>query len=71
MLVDNGAIMNVMPYLLYNKLGGTNEELVRTNMMITGVRGSAPIPARGIANMALTIGSKTFGHSIIRCRCAR
>jgi hypothetical protein len=60
MLVDNGAIVNVMPYLLYKKLGGTDEELVRTNMMITGVGGGAPILARGIANMELTIGSKTL-----------
>jgi hypothetical protein len=29
-------------------------------MMITGVGGGAPIPARGIANMELTIGSKTL-----------
>jgi hypothetical protein len=51
MLVDNRAIVNVMPYSLYNKLGGTDEELVRTNMTITGVGGGAPIPARRIANM--------------------
>jgi hypothetical protein len=70
MLVDSGAIVNVMPYSLYRKLGGTNEELVKTNMTITGVGGGAPIPARGIANMELTIGSKT-GHDILRCRCAR
>jgi hypothetical protein len=60
MLVDNGAIVNVMPYALYKKLGGTDEELVRTNMMITGVRGGAPILARGIANIEFTIGSKTL-----------
>jgi hypothetical protein len=58
MLVDNGAIVNVKPYLIY-KLGGTDEELVRTNMMITSVGGGAPILARGIANMEL-IGSKTL-----------
>jgi hypothetical protein len=29
-------------------------------MMITGVGGGAPILARGIANMELTIGSKTL-----------
>jgi hypothetical protein len=29
-------------------------------MAITGVGGGAPIPARGIANMELTIGSKTL-----------
>jgi hypothetical protein len=61
MLVDNGAIMNVMPYALYKKLGGTDEELmVKTNMIITRVGGGAPILARGIANMKLTIGSKTL-----------
>jgi hypothetical protein len=60
MLVDNGAIVNVMPYALYKKLGGTDEKLVKTNMMITGVGGGAPIPARGVANIELTIGSKTL-----------
>jgi hypothetical protein len=60
MLVDNRAIVNVMPYPLYKKLGGTNEELVKTNMTITGVGGGAPILVRGIANMELTIGSKTI-----------
>jgi hypothetical protein len=60
MLVDNGAIVNVMTYALYKKLGGTDKELVKTNMTITGVGGGAPIPARGIANMELTIRSKTL-----------
>jgi hypothetical protein len=59
MLVDCGAIVNVMPYLLYKKLGGTDDELVKTNMTITGV-GGTPILARGIANMELTVGSKTL-----------
>jgi hypothetical protein len=60
MLVDNGAIMNLMPYLLYKKLCGTDEELIKTNMMISGVGGGAPILARGVPNMGLTIGSKTL-----------
>jgi hypothetical protein len=60
MLVNNGVIVNVMPYPLYKKLGGTDEELVRTNMVIIGVGGGVPITARGIANMELTIGSKTL-----------
>jgi hypothetical protein len=64
MLVDNGAIMNVMSYALYKKLGGTDEELVRINMIITRVGGGAPIPARGIANMELTIGSKTLAMAL-------
>jgi hypothetical protein len=60
MLVDSGAIVNVMPYPLYKKLGGTDDELVKTNMTITDVGGGTPIPARGIANMELTVGSKTL-----------
>jgi hypothetical protein len=55
MLVDSGAIVNVMPYQLYKKLGGIDDELVKTNMTITGIGGGAPILARGIANMELTI----------------
>jgi hypothetical protein len=34
--------------------------LVKTNMTITGIGGGAPILARGIANMELTIWSKTL-----------
>ena len=60
MLVDSGAIVNLMPYPLYKKLGGTDEELIKTNMTISGVGGGAPIPAKGVANMELTIGSKTL-----------
>jgi hypothetical protein len=64
MLVDNGAIVNVMSFALYKKLGGTDEEMVRTNMMITSVGESAPILARGIANKKLTIGSKTIAFFV-------
>jgi hypothetical protein len=60
MLVDSGAIVNVMPYPLYKKLGGTDNELVKTNMTITGVGGGILILARGIANMELIVGSKTL-----------
>jgi len=60
MLVDSGAIVNLMPYPLYKKLGGTDEELIKTNMAISGVGGGAPILARGVANMELTIESKTL-----------
>jgi hypothetical protein len=39
LLVDRRAIVNLMPYLLYKKLGGTVEELVKTNMTISRVGG--------------------------------
>ena len=60
MLVDGGAIVNLMPYSLYKKLGGTDEELIKTNMMVSGVGGGEPIGAKGVASMELTVGSKTL-----------
>ena len=58
MLVDSGAIVNLMPYSLYKKLGAMDEELIKTNMMVSGVRGGDPIGAKGVASMELTVGSK-------------
>jgi hypothetical protein len=66
MLVDSGAIVNLMPYPLYKKLSGTDDKLIKTNMTITSVGGGEPISARGVANMELTVGSKNFGHGILR-----
>jgi hypothetical protein len=43
MLVDGGAIVNLMPYTLFKKLGGSDEELVKTNMTVNGVGGGDPI----------------------------
>ena len=39
MLVDTSAIVNLMPYSLYKKLGGMDEELIKTNMTVSGVGG--------------------------------
>ena len=60
MLVDGGAIVNLMPYSLYNKLGGKDEELIKTNMTVSGVGGCDPIGAKGVASMELTVGSMTL-----------
>jgi hypothetical protein len=48
MLVDGGAIVNLMPYSLYMKLGRTDEELIKTNMTVSGVGGGDPIGAKGV-----------------------
>jgi hypothetical protein len=34
MLVDSGAIVNLMPYPLYKKIGGIDDELIKTNVGI-------------------------------------
>jgi hypothetical protein len=60
MLVDCVAIVNLMPYSLYKKLGGQDEELIKTNTRISGIGGSEPIGAKGVASMEVTIESKTL-----------
>ena len=65
MLVDGGAIVNLIPYSLYKKLGGTDKELIKTNMKVSGVGGGNPIGAKGVAFMELTIGSKTLATTFI------
>jgi hypothetical protein len=60
MLVDGGAIVNLMLYSLFKKLGGSDEELIKTNMTDSGVGGGDPMGAKGVISMELTIGSKTL-----------
>ena len=67
MLVDGGAIVNLMPYSLYKKLGGKDEELIKTNMMVSGVGGGDPIGAKGVASMELTNWKQDARHSLLRC----
>jgi hypothetical protein len=37
MLVDGGAIVNVMPYSTFKKFGKTDAILVKMNMTLTGI----------------------------------
>jgi hypothetical protein len=60
MLVDGGAIVNLMPYSLLNKLGGSDDELIKTNMTVSGTGGGELMGAKGVISMELTIGSKTL-----------
>ena len=48
-----------MPYSLYRKLGKQDDELVKTNMTLSGV-GDSSIKARGVTSVELTIGTKTL-----------
>jgi hypothetical protein len=58
MLVDGGAAVNVIPYSTFKKLGKTDAELIKMNMMITSIGGDGPISPKGVASMELTVGSK-------------
>jgi hypothetical protein len=59
MLVDGGAAVNLMPYSLYRKLGKHDDELVKTNMTLSGV-GDSSIKARGVTSVELNIRTKTL-----------
>jgi hypothetical protein len=60
MVVDGGAIINLMPYSFFKKMGKSDEELIKTNMTINDASGGDPIGAKGVASMELTMGSKTL-----------
>jgi hypothetical protein len=60
MLVDGGAAINLMPYSLYRKLGKQDDEIVKTNMTLSGVGTDSSIKARGVTSVELTIRTKTL-----------
>jgi hypothetical protein len=60
MLVDGGAIIYLMLYSFFKKMGKSDEELIKTNMMINDIGGGDPIGSKGVASMELTVGSKTL-----------
>jgi hypothetical protein len=57
MLIDGGAVINLMPYSVFKKLGREDDKLVKTNLMLNGMWGNL-IEARGVVSIELTIGSK-------------
>jgi len=68
-LIDGGAIINLMPYLLYKMLGGMDEELIKMNMNVSGIGGGNPIGAKGVASMELAVGRKTLATAFFISRC--
>jgi hypothetical protein len=60
MLVDGVAIVNLMSCSLFKKLGGSDDELIKTNMTVSGVGGGESMGAKGVISMELTVGSKTL-----------
>jgi hypothetical protein len=59
MMVDEGAIVNIMSVTLFEKLGHTNEDLKHTNMSMSGFVDELT-EAKGIVSKELTVGSKTM-----------
>ena len=59
MLVDGGATVNIMPYVMLRKLGKSQDDLMKTGMMLKDFEGVVS-PALGVLCVDLTIGSKTL-----------
>jgi hypothetical protein len=59
MLVDGGAVINLMSYTVFKKFEREDDELMKTNLMLNSVGGN-PMEARGVISMELTIGSKSL-----------
>ena len=59
MLVDGGAAVNIMPYVMLCKLGNSSDDLTKTDMMLKDFEGVVS-PALGALCVDLTIGSKTL-----------
>jgi hypothetical protein len=59
MLVDGGASVNIMPYVMLHKLGKSQDDLTKTDMMLKDFEGVVS-PALGALCVDLTIGSKTL-----------
>ena len=45
-LVDGGAAINIMPYVVYRKLGNGDQDLTKTDMMLKDFEGNVS-PVRG------------------------
>ena len=59
MLVDGGAAVNIMPYVMLRKLGKSSDDLTKTDMMLKDFEGVVS-PALEALCVDLTIGSKTL-----------
>jgi hypothetical protein len=58
-LIDGGAAINIMPYVIYRKLGKGDQDLTKTDMILKDFEGNVS-PAKGAVCVELTIGSKTL-----------
>jgi hypothetical protein len=58
-LIDGGATINIMPYVIHRKLGKGDQDLTKTDMMLKDFEGNVSL-AKGAVCVELTIGSKTL-----------
>jgi hypothetical protein len=59
MPIDGGACINIMPCLVFEKPRRKEDEIMRTNMTLSGFLGEVS-DTRGIIFKELTVGTKTI-----------
>jgi hypothetical protein len=57
MLINTGAVVNMMSYSVLCRLGHSTEDLIMTNIALSDFNGQAS-EAQGVLNVDLTVGSK-------------
>jgi hypothetical protein len=62
MLVDTGAVVNIMPYSVLRRLGRSTGDLTKTNVTLSDFNGLTS-EAQGVLNVDLTVASKTVPTS--------
>ena len=58
-LIDGGAAINIMSYVMYRKLEKEDQDLTKTDMMLKDFEGNVSL-AKGVVCVELTISSKTL-----------
>jgi hypothetical protein len=58
--LNPGVTVNLMPYSLYGKLEKQDDDLIRTNMTLSGVGSDSLIKAKGVMSVELIIETKTL-----------
>jgi hypothetical protein len=64
MLVDTGAVVNIMPDSVLRRLGRSAGDLIKTNVTLSDFNGQTS-EAQGILSVDLTVGSKTVPTSFL------
>jgi hypothetical protein len=62
MLVDTGAVVNIMPYSVLRRLGHSVGDLIKTNITLSDFNGQTS-EAQGVLSVDLTVGGKTVPTS--------
>jgi hypothetical protein len=62
MLVDTGAVVNIVPYSVLHRLGQSTGDLIKTNVTLSDFNGQTS-EAQGVLSVDLTVGNKTVPTS--------